>query len=900
MEPDIIPMYSSSPPPLDDGAEDEDDEFGDFGGFSEVSTSSAVFGDLASSGFTNSTEDFIPSKSFLAIHDYSSNVHSFASFSTVKAGECSDFSVPVCENTNSFVASTSTEMTKSSKSVPECTTNKEDKQKVVEESEIITSNCLTTNIISQTDVTALTRGQDVGLCRSDELAYTEVVTNGFATFDSRDSQGTEDLDSTSDSKALKTVSTLSTGLSLGSTPSPVEDLSSDFSSFQTAEELADRFASDELGHKLCKGLDEGATKLLDNITNGCNDASFVGHIITSTSDNNEGVVDNAFKQCCSLEHTKVLDDYSVKQENTRSVIDFETCNSESVPSVSLDSLPHTAADTETRGEECGHKCRTLHMDMVEVSSTVMSTSQEEEKNIDSDEKVDEFCDSENAGNVSSSSVLEENCNVGTLNVPHSFPDEVQVQVMSVDPANMSPRLHGLPDDYGDFEHVTTVGDEEFADFNQSTSEQLIVDRTESVFSKVGIVPTEQSDKSDGEFGDFNSVPVDKPLDDFAAFQEGATFAAFSSAAEDHTTDWNAFGNEEGDDSSWVAFGDEHTAAAPEEDVAWQPTRTKAASVSDSSQVSRAETAALTPHQDPSSLQCDQKPQPAAQVSLLSRIERVLQLCFPLIPYRESEEEITSLKQLLHLGEKTKEEENLRNNGVVLDLWMELQDIHEAYGLRYQWGGSSSNKKLLCSLGIDTRNILFTGNKKQPVIVPMYAAGLGMLEPTKEPMKPISAAEKIASLGQVLPASPEMNNCTAEQIQESLPPVQFDWSSSGLTNPLDASGGSTLLNLDFFGPVEDSSNSTATTIPGVDPELYELTTAKLETASTTNRVTDAFARLMSTVEKASTSARKLKKEENLGEEAAKVIASLPDLSFMHAKVLMFPATLTPSASCHKSD
>lgn len=31
MEPDIIRMYSSSPPPLDNGAEDEDDdEFGEF------------------------------------------------------------------------------------------------------------------------------------------------------------------------------------------------------------------------------------------------------------------------------------------------------------------------------------------------------------------------------------------------------------------------------------------------------------------------------------------------------------------------------------------------------------------------------------------------------------------------------------------------------------------------------------------------------------------------------------------------------------------------------------------------------------------------------------------------------------------------------------------------------
>ena len=42
---------------------------------------------------------------------------------------------------------------------------------------------------------------------------------------------------------------------------------------------------------------------------------------------------------------------------------------------------------------------------------------------------------------------------------------------------------------------------------------------------------------------------------------------------------------------------------------------------------------------------------------------------------------------------------------LLDVWTELQDVHDAHGLRYQWGGSHSNKKLLCSLGIDTRNIV---------------------------------------------------------------------------------------------------------------------------------------------------------------------------------------------------
>lgn len=41
---------------------------------------------------------------------------------------------------------------------------------------------------------------------------------------------------------------------------------------------------------------------------------------------------------------------------------------------------------------------------------------------------------------------------------------------------------------------------------------------------------------------------------------------------------------------------------------------------------------------------------------------------------------------------------------------------------------------------------------------------------------------------------------------------------------------------------------------MDPELYELTTAKLDAGTSGSRVADAFARLMSTMEKTSTSTR----------------------------------------------
>ncbi|NXD15561.1 AFTIN protein, partial [Nothocercus nigrocapillus] len=402
--------------------------------------------------------------------------------------------------------------------------------------------------------------------------------------------------------------------------------------------------------------------------------------------------------------------------------------------------------------------------------------------------------------------------------------------------------------------------------------------------------------NNGEFGDFDSVP--KPQDESVAFQDSDDFADFSWAGCNQPMDWNAFEDEQQESCSWAAFGDEQAGESHHRKETWQSHRTDAPVRIDGPVIHETESSAPAASQGTTRRQ-SQEPAPLIQTTLLSRLERIFEVCFPSVPILEVEEEISSLNHLLEASEKQmKTEDTLANSGELMDVWRELQDIHDAYGLRYQWGGSHSNKKLLCSLGIDTRNILFTGNKKQPVIVPMYAAGLGMLEPTKEPLKPLSAAEKIASIGQTPPVSPEMNTCTPDQFQESLPPVQFDWSSSGLTNPLDASGGSTLLNLDFFGPVDDSSSSSTTTIPGVDPELYELTTSKLETSNTSSRVTDAFARLMSTVEKASTSTRKPKKEEHLSEEAAKVISSLPDLTFMHAKVLMFPATLTPSTSCQE--
>uniref|UniRef100_A0A3Q3CWC2 Uncharacterized protein n=1 Tax=Haplochromis burtoni TaxID=8153 RepID=A0A3Q3CWC2_HAPBU len=80
--------------------------------------------------------------------------------------------------------------------------------------------------------------------------------------------------------------------------------------------------------------------------------------------------------------------------------------------------------------------------------------------------------------------------------------------------------------------------------------------------------------------------------------------------------------------------------------------------------------------------------------------------------------------------------------------------------------------------------------------------------------------------------------------------------------------------------------------GIDPELYELTISKLEINTNSSHLEDTLNRLMSSAEKTSISVRKFLPSEELSEEASRVIAVLPNLSFMQAKVLMFPSVLLP--------
>ncbi|KAL7297251.1 hypothetical protein TKK_0009654 [Trichogramma kaykai] len=124
-----------------------------------------------------------------------------------------------------------------------------------------------------------------------------------------------------------------------------------------------------------------------------------------------------------------------------------------------------------------------------------------------------------------------------------------------------------------------------------------------------------------------------------------------------------------------------------------------------------------------------------------------------------------------------------------EVWRSLKSVEETHALTYQWSNSSSNNALLNSLGIDSRNILF-GPRWNPNI-PRFAANLGF-----SPLEPVKASS--------IDAQPTASSSKSQNIldNEDVPVAQFDWNSAGLVNPLEGSGGlSALLPLDLLYPFD---------------------------------------------------------------------------------------------------
>lgn len=175
-------------------------------------------------------------------------------------------------------------------------------------------------------------------------------------------------------------------------------------------------------------------------------------------------------------------------------------------------------------------------------------------------------------------------------------------------------------------------------------------------------------------------------------------------------------------------------------------------------------------------------QSVEQVVLCCRVQQLFRDSFPdLISADEGEDPVHRLDALLFLQNQTDHEEEEAGQGlgpqwVTPGMWWPYQDIHTAAGLQYQWGGSHTNKCLLQCLGVDTRNIVFIGIKKQPVVVPAFASHLGMLELVKDSMSVVSFP------GHTAPTRTQnIQNSQGLVLQEGLHSDVINWSRQSLSS-----------------------------------------------------------------------------------------------------------------------
>ncbi|XP_014901038.1 uncharacterized protein aftphb isoform X1 [Poecilia latipinna] len=289
---------------------------------------------------------------------------------------------------------------------------------------------------------------------------------------------------------------------------------------------------------------------------------------------------------------------------------------------------------------------------------------------------------------------------------------------------------------------------------------------------------------------------------------------------------------------------------------------------------------------------------SCQDSLSCHVQRLLQSSFPevCVPAVEGEEDLSNLSALLHIQQPPETEEKSpelsRSLRIQQLMFSPPEDMHCSLGLQFKWGGSHSNTTLLRCLGVDTRNIVFIGTKKQAVTVPAYASSLGMLDPTKDPSPAVCSPGCTAVAAT---SGPPEKQKPSTHLPQELPSNQPDGSCRSLRSSQEVCSS---FNLDYFGSEDESRSSGSSRAssppPGVDRELYELIISKLEIDNKTSQTEDTLNRLMSAAGSTSISARKPSAQEELSGEAGRMISELPDLSFMQAKVLMFPVFLAPEA------
>ncbi|XP_049287168.1 mucin-17 isoform X1 [Anopheles funestus] len=201
-----------------------------------------------------------------------------------------------------------------------------------------------------------------------------------------------------------------------------------------------------------------------------------------------------------------------------------------------------------------------------------------------------------------------------------------------------------------------------------------------------------------------------------------------------------------------------------------------------------------------------------------------------------------------LSTDTGQQTTVVNNIPYNKLHSQLQDFDNTNALTYQHSKSSSSKTLVTALGIDSRNIMY--GPKWNSSMPRFAANLSF-NPL-EPLKPITSStaketgpntsEKNAN---IVPAAKATGTFSGglDPLQAnpapntSVPAAQFDWNSSGLVNPLEASHAHTLLldleQLEVMASLKDKINVDSSSYsPALRSTCNVANTVQLYSATTT--------------------------------------------------------------------
>ncbi|KAK7063219.1 hypothetical protein SK128_004831 [Halocaridina rubra] len=219
------------------------------------------------------------------------------------------------------------------------------------------------------------------------------------------------------------------------------------------------------------------------------------------------------------------------------------------------------------------------------------------------------------------------------------------------------------------------------------------------------------------------------------------------------------------------------------------------------------------------------------------------------------------------------------------VWRQLENLESSTALTLSWGSMQAQTLYLSSVNVDARNIVSKTamitlfGQKWSSSVPLFAQTLSFSPLT--PAKPTESGATLegGSRGPVTPpvmmppVSTNLANFSKDsaesqipvfdenESEEQIPPAKFDWTSSGLINPLEGPG----LEKEFLSEgAEKGARSRLKSPPTPSPLVQQIL------GSGMNRSPSATTPLQS-----------------LSTEARDVVENLPDLGFMRSRVLMFP-------------